>query len=190
VRLRCFRESFGLPLQLREFRAAHGKSQRALVRERSEGTQRRYLDCIKRELFIEIVERNRLEIEYPADRQASAKGRMVSHCRRQMPRFMVARLMSTVAKKARRLTCAARCDGRTEDHLSTHAGQPVVLRGDRGRSRAGAPPCSCQKETFSEMVRMDALAASFRLAYCTTSRSTRVASCCSRWRNACSSAMK
>jgi hypothetical protein len=39
------------------------------------------------------------------------------------------------------------------------------------------------------MVRIDALAASFRLAYCTTSRSTRVASYCSRWRNACSSAM-
>jgi len=52
-----------LSLQLRD-----GKSQRALVRERSDGTQRRYLDCIERELFIEIVERNRLEIEYPADR--------------------------------------------------------------------------------------------------------------------------
>ena len=31
ARLRCFGESFGLPLQLREFRAAHGKSQRAVV---------------------------------------------------------------------------------------------------------------------------------------------------------------
>src|SRR5262249_61392941 len=62
-RLRCFGESFGLPLQLRKFRAAHSKSQRALVQERSDGTERRYLDCIERELFVEIVERNRLRIE-------------------------------------------------------------------------------------------------------------------------------
>jgi len=78
-------------------------------------------------------------------------------------------------------------------------GRPAVLqdfsirlfrvRIERGPLRA-LPHCFRQKERLSEMVRIDALAASFRLAYCTTSRSTRAASCCSRWRNACSSAMK
>jgi hypothetical protein len=50
------------------------------------------------------------------------------------------------------------------------------------------PHCFCQKERLSEMVRIDALAASVSLEYCTTSRSTRIASCCNRWRNACRSA--
>ena|SRR5215813_6235414 len=70
--------------------------------------------------------------------------------------------------------------------------QPPSLRGDQCRSRAATRAASLllSEREFSEMVRIDALAASFRLAYCTTSRSTRVASCCSRWRNACSSAMK
>ena len=73
----------------------------------------------------------------------------------------------------RRLTCAARCDGRTEEH----AGQPVVLRGDRAKAKPlrALPYCFCQKERLSDMVRIDALAASVRFAYCTTSRSTRVA---------------
>jgi hypothetical protein len=43
------------------------------------------------------------------------------------------------------------------------------------------PHCFPQKERLSEMVCIDALATSVRFAYCTTSRSTSVASCCSRW---------
>ena len=91
--------------------------------------------------------------------------------------------------------CAMRRENRrTDDRRSLcrqagnrhHCG---VIKAEAEPLRA-LPHCSCQKERFSEMVRIDALAASFRLAYCTTSRSTRVASCCSRWRNACSSAMK
>ena len=111
---------------------------------------------------------------------------------------MAARLMSTLAEKApTALLVAAPCDGRTEDQMIVgayarrggsqhHCG---VIKAEAEPLRA-LPHRSCQKDRFSEMLRIDALAASFRLTYCTTSRSTRVASCCSRWRNACSSAMK
>src|SRR5262249_27008434 len=113
-----------------------------------------------------------------------------------IPRFMAARLMSTPAEKARRLACrcAMRRENRKPDDrrgLCRRAGgghHCGVIRAEAEPLRA-LPHCSCQKERFSEIVRIDALAASFRLAYCTTSRSTRVASCCSRRRNACSSAM-
>jgi hypothetical protein len=94
------------------------------------------------------------------------------------------------------LLVAAPCDGRTEDQMIVGAYAGRRAAGTTAGIKAEAEPlralphCSCQKERFSEMVRIDALAASFRLAYCTISRSTRVASCCSRWRNACSSAMK
>jgi hypothetical protein len=84
------------------------------------------------------------------------------------------------------LCCAVRRENRRPDNREASPRR-------RGRSRAAAlralPHCFCQKQRFSEMVRIDALAASVRLAYCMTSRSTRVASCCSRWRNACRSAL-
>ena len=119
-------------------------------------------------------------------------------CRGEMiPRFMAARLMSTPAEKAHRLACRCamrRENRRTDDrrNLCRQAGNRHHCGGIKAEAEAlrALPHCSCQKERFSEMVRIDALAASFRLAYCTTLRSTRVASCCSRWRNACSSAMK
>jgi len=75
-----------LAAQLRQFVASHEQSQRRrAVAEHAEGRERCDLARIEGEFFIEVIERDGLQIEDAADGKAAAKGRVVRHDCSQMP---------------------------------------------------------------------------------------------------------
>jgi hypothetical protein len=82
-RLRKFRR---LSPELGQFRPPNENPQwRAFVRQRPQRALRGDFGGVEQLFLVEIVERDRLEIEYAADRNAGAHGRMIGHRRSQMP---------------------------------------------------------------------------------------------------------
>ena len=68
-------EFLGLPLELGKLRAADREVQRrAALRQRPERAQGRDLGLVEGELLVEIVKRDRLEVEYAAGRRSHRRG--------------------------------------------------------------------------------------------------------------------